>query len=452
MRQKSNGQYPLTCQIPDHPMAHDLQTISDILDDNPTVCDLVYQDLTHGKKKTGKRGMTAEQVLRCAVLHRILDCSYRELAFHLMDSDVSRWFTRLDYQKKVHHKTLQDNIKQVGGNTWQSINQIVVQYAKCKGKERGKKIRIDTTVVDANIHRPTDSSLLRDSVRVLTRLLRRAQEEFPEAGIEFHDHLRGAKRNALKVANAKNDMKRRKPYKRLINLCDRTVQYALHAVSLLREHRPADPMRRLLARSSAQEMEEYMLAAMQVLQQTYKRVLKKERVPVDQKLVSIFETHTDIIVKDRRDVLYGHKICLSTGASSMILDCVVEEGNPADSSLFIRSLDRLKTLYGEYPRQVAADGGFASKENLRCAKQDKRIKDVAFSKKCGLQIEDMTDSLWLYRKLRNFRAGVEGCISAIKRICGLGRCMWRGLRGFKSYVQCSVVAFNLLILARRMNT
>ena len=112
MRQKSNGQYPLTCQIPDHPMAHDLQTISDILDDNPTACDLVYQDLTHGKKKTGKRGMTAEQVLRCAVLHRIFDCSYRELAFHLMDSDVSQWFTRLDYQKKVHHKTLQENIKQ----------------------------------------------------------------------------------------------------------------------------------------------------------------------------------------------------------------------------------------------------------------------------------------------------------------------------------------------------
>jgi IS5 family transposase len=452
MRQKSNGQYPLTGQIPDHPMAHELQTISDILDDNPTVCELVYQDLTRGKKNTGQKGMTAEQVLRCAVLHRIFDCSYRELAFHLMDSDVSRWFCRLDYWRKVHHKTLQENIKQVGDSTWQKINDIVVLYAKAKRKEPGRKVRIDSTVVEANIHHPTDSSLLRDSVRVLTRLLRRAQSDFPDAGVEFHDHLRGAKRNALKVANAKSNAKRRKPYRRLIKLCDQTAQYALGAVKRLRKHRAKDPVQRLMAEASANELEEYMLAAMQVLQQTYRRVLHQERVPADEKLVSIFETHTDIIVKDRRDVLYGHKVSLATGRSSMILDCVIEEGNTADSALFLPCLDRLKTLYGEYPRQVTADGGYAARENLRCAKLDKKIKDVAFSKKCGLEIEDMTESPWIYRRLRNFRAGVEGCISAIKRICGMGRCMWRGLRGFKSYVQCSVVAFNLLILARRINT
>ena len=128
---------------------------------------------------------------------------------------------------------------------------------------------------------------------------------------------------------------------------------------------------------------------------------------------------------------------------------MVEKGNPADVSLFEKSLVRQKEIYGRYPRQVAVDGGFTSNDNLAFAK-GKGVKDVAFAKKRNLKVLDMAKSEWVYRKLRNFRAGVEGCISALKRICGLGRCTWRTFDGFKRYVQSGVVTFNLLILARHL--
>ena len=131
----------------------------------------------------------------------------------------------------------------------------------------------------------------------------------------------------------------------------------------------------------------------------------------------------------------------------LVLDVVIEDGNPADTERFIPMLDRHIQHYGKVPRQVAADGGYASTDNLRQAKE-KGVKDVAFHKKKGLKVEEMTKSHWVYRKLRNFRAGIEAGISYLKRSFGLGRCSWKGLAHFKSYVWASVVAHNLVTLAR----
>ena len=131
----------------------------------------------------------------------------------------------------------------------------------------------------------------------------------------------------------------------------------------------------------------------------------------------------------------------------MILDCVVLEGNPADSTLALDSVKRQEEVYGRLPRQVTFDGGFASKKNLADIKA-LGIQDVAFSKRRGLEISDMTKSTWVYRRLRDFRAGIEGMISFLKRCFGAGLCTWRGLESFKSYVWGSVVSANLLILAR----
>jgi hypothetical protein len=132
---------------------------------------------------------------------------------------------------------------------------------------------------------------------------------------------------------------------------------------------------------------------------------------------SIFEDHTDIIIKDRRDTHYGHKICLTGGASNLILDCVILEGNPADTELVETMLDRQKRIYGRYPLKVALDGGFASKDNLVKAKE-RKIKDVCFSKKRGLKEADMCRSDYVYKKLRQFRAGIESGISWLKRSFG----------------------------------
>jgi IS5 family transposase len=184
-----------------------------------------------------------------------------------------------------------------------------------------------------------------------------------------------------------------------------------------------------------------------IIAQTERRVLAGEAEPAGDKLVSLFEPHADIIVKGSRDVDYGHKLNLTTGRSGLVLDLVVEVGNPADSERLLPMLERHIAFYGEPPRQAAADGGYASRANLSGAKAC-GVRDMAFHKKCDLKIEDMVRSRWVYRKLRNFRAGIEAGISCLKRAYGLGRCTWRGLDHFKAYVWSSVVAYNLALFAR----
>ena len=162
--------------------------------------------------------------------------------------------------------------------------------------------------------------------------------------------------------------------------------------------------------------------------------------------MSLFEPHADIIRKGR-EVAYGHKLNLTTGQSGLILDLVIEAGNPADSERLLPMLERHRALYGQPPRQAAADGSYASRDNLRQAKA-RGVRDMAFHKRGGLGIEDMVKSRWVYRKLRNFRAGIEADISCLKRAYGLARCTWRGLGHFRAYVWSAVVAYNLALLAR----
>jgi IS5 family transposase len=176
-------------------------------------------------------------------------------------------------------------------------------------------------------------------------------------------------------------------------------------------------------------------------------VLDGQAVPAEEKLVSLFEPHADIILKGSREVQYGHKLNLVTGPSGLILDVVVETGNPADAERFLPMLERQIARCGVPPRQVAADGGYASQHNLTAAKA-RGVKDVAFHKKRGLAVEDMVKSRWVYRKLRNFRAGIEAGISCLKRAYGLARCTWRGLDHFKTYIWSAVVTHNLVLLAR----
>ena len=162
--------------------------------------------------------------------------------------------------------------------------------------------------------------------------------------------------------------------------------------------------------------------------------------------MSLFEPHTDIIVKRGR-VQYGHKLNLSAGGSGMVLDAVVERGSPADSSRLIPMLERHVELYGKAPAQVACDGGYASRANLRDAKA-LGVGDMVFHKKRGLDPLAMASSVGVYGRLRRFRAGMEAAISYLKRCFGLRRCNWRGLEHFRAYVWSAIVTHNLVVLAR----
>jgi IS5 family transposase len=307
---------------------------------------------------------------------------------------------------------------------------------------------MDCTVVSSNIHEPSDSSLLWDLVRVLARMLDQAKSRLDDLDIQFTDHTKRAKRRMLGVLNAKNKKARKKQYVDLIKVTRKTVGYAERAVSLLYGYVSTNAALMITTQAIAEELEKYIELAWRVIDQTERRVIHGESVPASEKVVSIFEPHTDIVVKDRRETFYGHKICLTGGASNLIVDCVIVDGNPADSTLTGQMIDRQNDIYCRYPLKVALDGGFASKENLESAKA-KGVKDVCFAKKRGLEVEDMCRSQWVYKRLRRFRAGVESGISWLKRCFGLSRCIWKGFRSFKSYVWASIVSANLLTLARK---
>jgi IS5 family transposase len=450
MRKNTQKQMPLMITRIDHPHAVELEGVSQILDANPIIYDWVLQDLTRNiiRTDTGAEGMSAEQVLRAAIIKQMEGYSYEDLAFHLLDSVCYRGFCRIGIADKGFQKSaLCNNIKAIASQTWEAINRILVAYGQEKKIEKGKEARTDCTVVSSTIHDPTDSSLLWDAVRVLTRILGRINERFDDVHIPFSDHTKRAKRRMLAVMNAKSKKARKKQYIDLLKVTHNTVNYARKAVSLLESLPSKNCTLVETAQGMAQELKEMIHLTHRIIDQTTRRVIHGESVPASEKIVSIFEPHTDIIVKDRRDTFYGHKICLTGGKSNLITDCLILDGNPADSELTGRMLDRHKELYGHYPLKVALDGGFASKENLQSAK-GKGIKDVCFAKKRGLEEEQMCRSSWVYKRLRRFRAGIESGISWLKRCFGLYRCTWKSLQSFHSYVWASVVSANLLTLAR----
>ena len=442
MREKSKKQLPLMNPTIDHPQARELEEIDLILEKNATIIDLVHQDLCRGRnlRDTGANGLSAEQVLRAAIIKQMFGFSYELLPFHLADSNSLRKFCRMGIVDKCFKKSaLAKNIKRISGTTWEQINRILVAHSCQEEVEKGRQVRIDCTVVESNIHSPRDSTLLFNGVRVLARLLETIRQE--GVSVVFTDHCRRAKRRMQAVQYAKKEKQRLAAYRDLLKLTENTVGYAQAAIPLV------ERLAGLEAMALGAELKQYIDLTRQVIEQTERRVLKGEKVPASEKIVSIFEPHTDIIVKDRRETYYGHKVCLCVGTSNLITDCLITEGNPADSELTLKMLDRQNDLYGRYPLKVALDGGFASKANLAAAKE-RQIKDVCFSKKRGLEVEEMCRSQWVYNRLRRFRAGVESIISWIKRSLGFDRCTWKGQDSFVSYVWLSAVTANLMTLAR----
>jgi len=388
--------------------------------------------------------MSADQVLRCVLIKQMHDFSYEDLAFHLDDSATYRSFCGFGALVPTPSRsTLAENIKRITPTTLEKINRRLVRYAVGQGIEPGRKIRIDATVTETNIHEPTDSTLLCDGVRVLTRQLGEAQRCCGFA--RWSDHTKRAKRRMLEIATTGDAAERVDAYVDLLTVTHWTVGYATAALTALQACARPD------ATALAANIDGMLTWVWCVLDQTERRVLRGESVPAEQKIVSLFEPHTDIIVKARRETLYGHKIFLSGGASGLITDCVIAEGNPADATMAIPMLRRQQRILGRVPEQAVFDGGFTSQDNLTNGKA-LGVTDLVFSKRRGLAISDMARSPWIYRRLRDFRAGIEGMISFLKRACGLDRCTWKGAESFASYVMTSVLAANLLTLARRQLT
>ena len=448
MRENHTVQRSIFEHYAEHEIGLELKSMSAWLDQNMDLLDWVAADINPcSVEDTGRKGLSVESVLRCAILKQYRQLSYEDLVFCLMDSASCQTFVRLSMRWFPRKSVLQRCISAIKDVTWERINQRLLHSAQNAKVENGRMLRIDSTVTATPIHEPSDSSLLWDSVRTLVHLLRHA--EILVRGttvIEYCNHQRVAKKRMRAIIYTRGQDKKARLYRDLIAVTKKSLAYA-EAASLRLEVLGDS----LACEAWQAQWQHYRSLILQIIDQTERRVFGQEKVPATDKIISLFEAHSDIIVKGARDVQYGHKINLSTGRSGLVLDVVIEAGNPADSERFMPMLERHIANYGRAPRQMAADGGYASIENLREAKK-LLVKDVAFHKKRGLRVEEMAKSPWVYRKLRNFRAGIEAGISCLKRAYGLGRCNWKGLAHFKAYVWSSVVAHNLALFSRLVPT
>lgn len=441
MRETRTAQQSIFQSSTDHEIAHELRRISDWLDAHPELFDLVAQDLCNrGGSRRGRIGMSIDTVVRCALLKQYRQVDYRTLAFYLRDSVSFIEFARLDAGCAPSKSTLQALISAIQAPTWEALQRCLLADAYAQGIESGEVIRVDATVTDSAILEPSDSGLLCDCVRVMVRLLKLAAR--CDDRVIFHNHLRKAKRRRMAIMNARTNERRRPLYETLLGVTLDTLGYLDGAYKAVKNQSDMKAWR--------SEVDHYRPLILNVIEQTQRRVIDGERVPAGDKIVSLFEPHTDIIVKGGRDVQYGHKLTLSSGASGLVLNVIVEDGNPPDQICLLPLLQRHIVHYGQPPRDLAADGGYATAANLAEAKA-LGVKHVAFHKRVGLTVEAMTGDRWLYNKLRNFRAGIEAVISYLKRCFGLSRCNWKGLDHFKAYVHSAVFTHNLVVLNRRLS-
>ena len=457
MRIAQSNQQEFELSRIDHEYARELEEISRILERIPEIKRIYAQVAKElslgGVTKRGRDGLTAEQVVKIALIKIYFGDTYRELEFALQDSATIRKFVGLEYQKPIKKSALCENIRRISEETWQELNEGVKRYAKEQKIEDGQRVRGDTTTTETNIHYPTDAGLLWDCIRVLIRILTFALQN-TGLGFGFSNHGRRAKKQLYKINNTRRRKGKQKirheSYLVLIRLARSVLNYAKNALEAIANYTPQNWDEDLVIAAIKDELEHYIPLTEQVIDQAYRRIVKKEKVPVKEKIVSIFEPHTDIIEKGGRDTVFGHKVMLTSGKSSLILDLKVLEGNPADSTLVKDSIDQHMDSYGCPPQQIVFDGGFSSKKNAAIAKRPgKEIQDILFSKHIGLDLDDMVSSLNVVKPLMRFRAGIEAIISNMKRGFGMRRILEKGFKAFKAVLQSAVVTYNLTLLARR---
>jgi IS5 family transposase len=424
-----------------------LQKMSAILDANPDIVAAVHADLTEQSTDSGSHGMSAERVLRCAVLKHYKQYSYRELWERLKDGVSLRWFTRFYSDPIPHYTTLQKAIKSIKAETWTRINEAVLLYAQQRRLEKGTSLRVDTTVVETNIAYPLDSRLLWDSIRVLTRLMARSRQALPEPRFAFAKRTRRAKKLCYRIVMAKGpkaEHNRHQLYKDLIKIAHEVLLMAERCLQELRNHPQCTTL------SLYERLAHYVSMSAGAIDQCERRVLKGERVPASEKILSLFEPHTDIIKrgKTQSPTEFGHKVLITTAQSGLITHYQVFRGNPDDAHMIPDILAIHQKQYGHAPTKLCGDRRFFSVDNEQLAYQ-KGVKEVSICKP-GYRSKDrkqIEKERW-FKALQRFRAGIEGIISALMRSYGLKRCFWKGWEAFQSYVGLSVVTFNLQKIAQ----
>jgi IS5 family transposase len=431
--------------------------IHEILEANPAVVDLVHADLTAGEKKLNRNveGVASESILRLAIVQQIEGWSFRELIVRVDDSETLRFFCRFYDDPIISHSNYATLVNMIQPGTWEKVNEIIVRYARDKKGFKGKKLRIDTTAVETDVHFPMDSSLLCDCVRVLSRLLKQVQRL--DAGVvgPWRSRLRDAKRLTQKLLRGGvtlHKATRKKWYGKLIKATERVMGLAAEVRARIEAggFATANPLERLELQEWAKEIAHYLPLAEQCVAQARKRVIEEQDVPNAEKIFSIFEPHTELLMRGKagKKMEFGHMVEVRQIEGGLITHYGVHAKRPAEAPLLAKAVTEHQALFGQVPDVCAADKGFYSQQAVADVAQA-GVKKVCVPKKGRRNAEEdeREHSRW-FKLAQAFRAGIEGTISVLKRVFGLWRCLREGWAHFQSWVGTGVLAHNLVLLAR----
>jgi len=411
-----------------------LQSISDFLDLHSELLEQVGRDLERGLKKpaSGRHGLTPAQVLRSLVLMRTKSWDLRELSERIADGYSLRRFTHFLSQPVPKHDAFNRAFNRLTQPTLQEINELVLQTAIDLGLEDGTRLRVDCTVVQTDIHHPTDSTLLWDSVRVLTRLVGRLGQATEQTFSGFRNHTRAARRRMQAIQRMtaqQRHQQQNKKYRQLIGITEQVVASTGAVLEQTRKTKHKDLIQGLAIAELRKQIEHYRELGQRVIDQARRRVLEGEAVPPAKKIFSIFEPHTDLIKRGKiqTPVEFGHKVFLAESAQGLITQYEVLDGNPADQDQVEASLLNHLATFDHPPDCYAADRGFFSEQNVRtCAK--KGVPEISIPQRGGKKTpaREVYEKSASFKKGQRFRAGIEGRISVLFRGRGMKRCLARG--------------------------
>ncbi len=411
--------------------------IDTILELHPELLLLLNDDIIKGEKDSnfGRKDVpTVEQIVRAAIYKEMKGLDYRELEYSQSDSRICASFIKLDMRKPYSFQMFQKYISKIRVG---SLSKFLVEINKIaieSGYEDVEKIRQDSTVVESNIHYPTNNSLVWDCIKSSNRLLKQLKEEITD--LNYIDYTKTAKSTYFKINNTKRDDKKIALFHKQLITFTKVINQTSNAIK-----KKSGSLAAQLIQTGLKELLPLMG---QVYDITYRKEIALEIVPNDEKIFSIYELHTNIIVKGSRDVQFGHKINLATGKSNLILDCEVLNGNPSDKTLYKPTIKRIIKNYGVVPRDSSTDGGYASIENSKFATKE-GIVNVVFNKVTG-SLRNVVTSYNMETRLKKWRSGIEATISNLKRGFNIFRCNWKGWEHFQSKVLWSTLAYNFRVL------
>jgi IS5 family transposase len=432
-----------------------LQSISDFLDDHKEMIEAIQRDLQRGLKNpgTGRNGLAPQQVLRSLILMRIKNWNYRELRERIADGYTLRQFTDFYCQPVPKHGAFNRAFNRLTPQTLQAVNELVVQAAVDLGLEDGQKLRVDSTVVQTDVHHPTDNTLLWDVVRVVTRLIGRLAEAVQQRIRGFRNRTRAARRRMQEIQRLtpkQRHERQTKKYRELIGVTEEVVDSAQRVVAQTRKARGKNLVADLAIGELRKEIDHYCELGERVIDQARRRVLQGEQVPNTEKIYSIFESHTDLIKRGKvqTPLEFGHKVFLAESAQGLITQYQVLEGNPCDEQQVEPSLERHKETFGQAPELYGSDRGFFSEKNVKSCKQN-GVKVVCIPQRGGKRtpVREAYEKSPAFKKGQRFRAGIEGRISVLFRGRGMKRCPAEGHQRFELWVGAAVLANNLMRIA-----